>query len=180
MSRQVAETERQFANLLQIGTVLEVDHARPGVRVDLAGLISGWLQVGTAAAGGTRTWTPRAVGEQVLVACLGGDPANGIVICGIYQEAHPAPAASADLSRTIYPDGAQIEYDHAAHALTATLPAGGSATLTCPGGLTIEGDVTVQGTLTATEDVVAGTISGRTHVHLGVSTGTQVSGVPQP
>ncbi|WP_296811303.1 hypothetical protein, partial [Thiocapsa sp.] len=43
---------------------------------------------------------------------------------------------SPDLHRTIYADGAVIEYDRAAHALKATLPGGGTAEVTAPGGIT--------------------------------------------
>ena len=39
---------------------------------------------------------------------------------------------------TKYPDGAVIEYDHAAHALVATLPGGGTAKLVAPDSVTID------------------------------------------
>lgn len=40
------------------------------------------------------------------------------------------------------------------------------------------GDLLVDGTITGTVDVIAGTISGKTHVHGGVHTGSGSTGVP--
>ncbi|MNP52878.1 hypothetical protein D3C76_1472990 [compost metagenome] len=72
-----------------------------------------------------------------------------------------------------------IDYDHASHSLTATLPGGGIVTLTAPGGVTIEGDVTVNGevtitgnakingTTTAGVDVIGAGISLVKHTHTG-------------
>mgnify|MGYP007125467811 FL=1 len=44
---------------------------------------------------------------------------------------------------------------------------------------TINGDVAVQGKLTASEDVIADGKSLKSHKHLGVTTGSGVSGAPQ-
>jgi phage baseplate assembly protein V len=44
----------------------------------------------------------------------------------------------------------------------------------------ITGDLTATGTVTGQTDVVAGTISGKTHDHSGVQTGSGVSGPPVP
>jgi phage baseplate assembly protein gpV len=57
---------------------------------------------------------------------------------------------------TEYEDGARIGYDPVTHALTALLPEGASALIEAPGGLTIRGDVTIEGTLTARDDVIGG------------------------
>jgi phage baseplate assembly protein V len=80
--------------------------------------------------------------------------AAGMVLVGLYSDSIAAPASSATLQHTSYPDGAVIEYDYAAHALAVQLPGGGTATVVAPGGVTIDspqttitGACTVQGLL---------------------------------
>ena len=45
-----------------------------------------------------------------------------IVLRGIYSTTYPAPRQRIDTTLIRFPDGAELEYDEAAHALTATLP----------------------------------------------------------
>ena len=179
MSRAVAEAERTRANLLQVGTIAEADYARARVRVLMAGLTSAWLPWLAARAGGDRAWVAPELGEQVLVACPDGDPASGVVLGAIYQASAAAPAASPDITRTVYADGAVIEYDRAAHALRALLPAGGTATLVAPGGVAITGDTVIDGTLTVSELVTAQagiTTTGGTGATITVTGSIHVTG----
>ena len=182
-ARDTAELERARANLVQIGTVDEADYAKARVRVKLGGLTTAWLPWLSVRAGGDRTWSAPEAGEQVAVLCPDGDPAGGIVLGSIYCTAHGAPADAATVARTTYADGAVIEYDRAAHRLSATLPAGGTVDLVADGGMTINaqggvtlnasgGDVVVQG------DVIADGVSLKTHRHTGVEVGSGRSGPP--
>jgi phage baseplate assembly protein V len=141
--RDIAELERARSNLIQVGQVAAV--APPRVRVTLGGVQTAELDVLQRRAGPDATWWLPEVGEQVAVLCPDGDPALGIVLGGLYSAAHPAPADSPDVHRTTYADGAVIEYDRAAHRLAATLPAGGTADVTAPGGITAatEGQATL-------------------------------------
>ena len=70
MSREIAESERTRANLIQVGTVQALDLPKARARVLLAGVNSAWLPWLATRAGGDRTWNPPTVGEQVLVAIL--------------------------------------------------------------------------------------------------------------
>lgn len=149
-------SERVQANLVQVGVVAEADYPQARLRVTLAhGLKSAWLPWLTARAGGDRTWWAPEVGEQVVVLCPDGEPAGGIVLGALYQAQAAAPSDQASVHRTRYQDGAILEYDRAAHALKATLPAGGTAALTAPGGVTITGDTTIAGTLTVAKSITA-------------------------
>lgn len=178
--RAIAELERSRANLLRVVTVAEADYAEARVRVTLdEGHTSAWLPWLTSRAGGDRTWAAPEVGEQVLIACPDGDPAQGVILGAIYQQQYAAPADSADITRTEYSDGAIIEYDRSSHALTATLPEGGTAT--------IVGDLHVDGHITATKYVRAdgevsangGNIRLTQHLHGGVKFGSELSGPPE-
>lgn len=49
-----------------------------------------------------------------------------------------------------------------------------------PAGFEVVGNMTVSGTITTPADVVAGTVSMKTHIHSGVQTGGGTSGMPVP
>ncbi|MDI5893080.1 phage baseplate assembly protein V [Halomonas rhizosphaerae] len=131
-----AELLRLIHNLVRLGTVAEVDHARARVRVATGEITTAWLPWLEKRAGTTRTWNPPTEGEQVVVFAPGGDMASAVVLAGLYRTQHPAPSDSADKWHAVMPDGAVIEYNHAASHLQATLP--GSATLTAQGDVTVD------------------------------------------
>ena len=126
--------------MVRAGTVAAVDHASPRCRVTSGGLTTDWLPWFAQRAGNIRTWSPPSVGEQCVVLSPGGDTAAGFVLVGLYSTAQAAPEATGDAQSTTYPDGAVIRYDHAAHALSATLPDGGTADITAPAGVTVHSD----------------------------------------
>lgn len=176
----LTELARRLENMIRLGTVAEVDHdgPRPRVRVQTGKLLTTFRPFLTLRAGTTRTWNPPTVGEDCVLFSLSGDPAQAIALVGLNSESHPAPANSPDLDRTEYPDGALIQYDHAAHLLTAILPEGGKVQLTAPGGLSILGDVDIVGLVTVSEDVVANGKSLVTHQHGGILPGGGMTGAP--
>jgi phage baseplate assembly protein V len=174
-----ADLARRLDNLLIPGVIAEVDHSRALCRVQSGRLLTAWLPWFPLRAGVVSHWSPPTIGEQCLVLSPGGEPAAGFVLLGLYSHANPPPADSSSLHRLAIADGALIEYDHAAHALRAQLPAGGTAELVAPGGVSITGDVTIQGTVTVSEDVVADGISLVGHTHGSVQPGSGSTGAPQ-
>lgn len=126
-----ADLARRLDNLIRLGTIAAVDHARALCRVTSGGLLTDWLPWAERRAGTTRTWNPPTVGEQVLLLCPSGEPAAGIVVTGIYTAAHDQPSASASEHVTDYPDGALERYDHADHDYLLDVPVGGRVTLRC-------------------------------------------------
>ena len=173
---RLIELARRLANVVRPGVVAETDYALARVRVEYGGpgAVTGWLPWLAARAGGDRSWWAPEIGEQVLILAPSGELSNGIVLAGLYQSNRPAPAASSDKHLVRYSDGAEIEYDRAAHRLRAVLPEGGAAEITAPDGVTITGDVaitgdvTVTGGLTATENIDAdGNVTADGNVEAG-------------
>lgn len=144
-----AELLRLIENLIRIGTVAEVDHARARLRVKSGGLLTAWLPWAAGRAGETRDWNPPTIGEQVLVFSPGGDTASGVVMTGLFQSAHPAPSDASGIIGRWYPDGTRIEYDHEKNRLL----------IKCVGDiqLEVEGNLTasVKGDMTADVDGAA-------------------------
>lgn len=128
-------------------------------------------------AGKTKTWSPPSEGEEVVLLCPDGQIGNAVAILGLPNDNAPPPGSTlAEL--TEYGDGARIGYDPESHSLTAVLPAGATAILNASGGLTIVGDVVVEGQIVASEDVVAAGKSLKNHVHGEVQKGIAFTSPP--
>ncbi|CCA91310.1 phage baseplate assembly protein V [Novosphingobium sp. PP1Y] len=175
---QPLDPEQLTGDVLRLGVIASVDHAQATCTVESGDVVTGDLPWIAPRAGGLRVWSPPTVGEQCLLLSPEGDIENGVVIVGLYCDAFPAPSANPDLVHLEFDDGAVIAYDLAGHALTVTLPAGGTATVDAPGGLTLNCDVTVNGTLSASTDVVGAGISLKGHKHGGVQAGGAQTGAP--
>lgn len=180
-----ADIQRLVGDIAQEGEVVSVDHAAATCRVRIADdLVTGDLPWLAPRAGTTRIWAPPSIGEQVLVLCPEGDLGRGIVLGGLFCDAAPAPASD-DRLHVEMPDGAIFAYDHHAHRLSVTLPAGGTLDVVADGGTSFSGPVSIDGPLTATDtitsdvDVVGGGKSLKGHRHLGVTVGSGISGPPQ-
>lgn len=186
----VSELQRLQGNLIRLGTVAEVDLAAARCRVSTGQIQSDFVPWFVPRAGQTIEWSAPTIGEQGVLLCEGGDTHGAVFLRGIYSDAFPPPASASTRHRVQYADGAVIEYDHAAHALKATLPSDGSAQITAEGGVTIHGpltvngdtqingDVGISGEAKAQVDVIGGGVRLKTHQHSGVLTGGAVSGPP--
>ena len=113
--RDMGDAERRISNIIVIGQVTELDAARARVRVRAGETLTGWLPFTTPRAGEDRTWHAPEPGEQVVLAAPGGDLAAAVVIGSCYRDAHPQPADTKDVRRTIFKDGTIEEYDRKEH-----------------------------------------------------------------
>jgi len=169
--------------MVREGTVDSVDLAKGTMRFRSGDLVSGDIPWLAGRSGKTRKWSPVSVGEQGVMICPEGDTARGFFLPGIFSNAHPAPSGE-NVELVEYEDGARVGYDPAAHALTAILPAGGSARIEADGGLTIKGPVKIEGKLEVSETIGAtGEITGNgvklsKHQHGLVKAGLDRSGDP--
>jgi phage baseplate assembly protein V len=181
---RTADPEQLTGEVIQLGTVASVDHGAATCTVEIGDLTTGDLPWLAQRAGRVKVWSPPSIGEQCVVFCPEGDLAGGIVLLGIWSDANPAPSTLPDVVLIEMPDGAVIGYDHRTHSLNVVLPEGGTATLVAPGGATIKGDVTIEGNLSiagkaeASEDVIGGGISLKSHKHTGVAAGGAQSEPP--
>lgn len=159
-----AETARQVANMIRPGVVSEADYAKAMVRVKAGDLHTGWLPWLTGRAGKDVTWWAPEIGEQVLILCPDGDPAQAVVLMAIYSTAQPPPADRPTIHVTRYEDGAEISYDREAHRLTATIP--GDVALTATGAVTVKADGAINVESTAGITIKAPTVTIQADVTL--------------
>ncbi|MBU3823463.1 MAG: phage baseplate assembly protein V [Candidatus Oceanisphaera merdipullorum] len=153
---QIADLRRRIDNLLRLGTVTEVRKGQ--CRVKSGDIQTNWRPFFTRRAGKARTsWRP-SVGEQVMLLSLSGDVANAHVLPSLYQDLFDEPDDHPTRDRTVYEDGAVIEYDPEVGALnatgikTATVAASDLVTINCPeviftGNTTTKGNALVEGVL---------------------------------
>lgn len=184
MMRHPITDEEDFdpSGIIQIGTVASVDLAAARCTVDIAGQETPPLRWIESRMGETRIWSPPSVGEQVILLCMDGELGAGLVLRGIPSTAFP-PAGNSTEEVMLFADGARIAYDPEAHRLTALLPGGSTIDITADqvnitGNVAITGDLDVSGTATATEDVIGGGKSLKTHKHSAVQPGSGQSGPP--
>ncbi|MBW3516864.1 phage baseplate assembly protein V [Shewanella sp. NKUCC01_JLK] len=198
----IAELTRRIDNLLRIGTVAEVKG--DSCRVKTGELLTKFRPFFTRRAGTAKTsWRP-TVGEQVMLLSLSGDLTNAYILPALYSDENPEPDGNNNNNRerTVYPDGAVIEYDPDTSALkvtgikTATVQACERVTIDCPnseftGNVLVKKKLTVEkgakvtgvfehsGQMTNSGGVSIDGIIFGTHKHGGVDTGSGTSGGPQ-
>lgn len=183
--REQEDIPADVSELIRLGTIASVDLAAKRCTVlygdeddEDGGATSPPVRWLAPRCGRTKVWSPPSEGEQAVLLCPDGQLAGAIALVGIDQDEFPLPAWG--LTEGVeFADGARISYDPEGHALTATLPAGGTALIEAPGGMTIRGPLTVEGTITASEDVLAGSISLQNHKHGNVQAGAAKSGPPE-
>ena len=129
LHQDMTEAERRLSNVVMLGQVAELDAKKARVRVQAGPILTAWLPFATVRAGLDRTWHAPEPGEQVVLVAPGGDLNQAVVVGSLYREAYPPPADSADISRTLYKDGAVMEYDREQHHWHLSVPAGGKIVL---------------------------------------------------
>lgn len=172
------------SELIRMGTVASVDLAAGTCTVrygnpddEDGGATTPPIRWAAARAGQTRVWSPPSVGEQVVLLVPDGQIAAAVAMLGIHQDAFP-PAGATAAEVIVFADGARIGYDPVGHALTAILPEGATVQFAATGGTAILGDVTITGTLTVSQDVIASGISLVHHKHGNVQAGFGQTGEP--
>ncbi|MBI3143819.1 MAG: phage baseplate assembly protein V [Pseudogulbenkiania sp.] len=116
MSFEVSEMDRQLSSMIMAGSVTAVQMKPARVRVESDGWVSDWVPWFAFAAGAARHWRPPTVGEQAVLLSPSGDPAQAFALVGYYTDAFDGDGR-ADVVGWLMPDGAVMEYDHAAGAM---------------------------------------------------------------
>lgn len=180
---ELTELMRRVANMIRPGAVHEVRHKPYAVRVKIGDLVTGWLTPLVERAGSNQSWDPLEAGEQVIVLSPDGNLSQGWIVPAGYTAQHPQPDQNPDKTVYQYSDGARIEYDRKQHSLKAILPAGATTELVSTGGVSITGNLTVNGNINSTKDITDKTRSMsadrdiyNSHIHGGVQPGPNNTG----
>lgn len=204
-----ADNNRRLENLIRLGRIASVTPSEPfhTVTVNLGDIVTDELRLLNLRSGKDKTNDLPSIGEECVVISPCGDLAQAIVIGYLNNNDNPTPSQDPNIKLRIFEDGAVISYDTENHSLQALLPEGGTATMTAPGGVTVNGKTTIngdlqingntsmtgnnavgggqsvqgssysKGSISCDGDVTAGGISLKNHKHPGDSGG--MTGVPQ-
>ena len=175
---ELTEMMRRVANMIRPGIIHEVRHDPYNVRVKIGELVSAWLTPLVNRAGNNQHWDPMEVGEQVLILSPDGNLSQAWVLPAGYTVQHPQPCNNPDKKAYQFSDGAWIEYDRKQKKLKAILPAGAKTELISTGGITITGDLQVNGNITSSNEITDKTRSMsadrkiyNSHTHNGILPG---------
>lgn len=114
----IADLRRRLDNMIRLGTIAQVDHAKALCRVQSGAITTGWLPFFTRRAGTTNEWDPVSQGEQCTVFSPSGELAQGVVLVGLYSSANPPTSNNPAVHRTEWANGDFIEHNADTGALT--------------------------------------------------------------
>jgi phage baseplate assembly protein V len=159
------EVERRVANLIMFGTVIDVDSPSGRARVKIGDLTTAKLPWMSPRMGSRKDWAAPVAGEQVLVLCHNGDPAQGVIVASLGSAANPNPSSNPLIFKTVYSDGTFVQVDLDTHEMSigcagaVSVVADGNVRVVSGGRVKVEaaGDVEVDtlGSLSATAAVAA-------------------------
>ena len=175
-----ADFSRQLDNLSTVGIVIAVDATKSQIRLKIDENETDWIYFPALAAGAVKVWRCPTLGEQFAVVSQGGELCNAVPFTALFSDENPPPSTDPDEVLIQLPDGKfisiniltgeaffklkKVTFDVEQAIFTGTVHANQE----------ISSDSDIQG-----KDVKAGNISLKTHVHRGVRSGNDVSGVPQ-
>jgi phage baseplate assembly protein V len=181
----------EVRSVFRVGIVQAQDLTNCRVRVtfsDRNQMRSWWLPIVRQGTQNDKDYWIPDIGEQV-VCHMDEHDEDGAVLGTIFSSADTAPASMTGDQRLLKPkDGAVFQYDRNLHALTVSIPSGGTVTITCNGatvGIDSSGNVnlTAQGNITLKTDHYSDSVDNmisvfNEHTHGGVQTGGSNTAIP--
>ena len=160
----------RYGLINELGTGENLGFAR--VFFDELSIKSGWLSLPTSGTKGVKSWVTFPVETQVAV-IMHRDGEQGEIIGSTWSDVDAPPSFANDHTRGIeFPDGTKIYYDWNTHKLTIS-----GATME------ITGNVKVNGSFEATQEISAMTLTPATKVtlskHIHIETGA-ITNSPTP
>ncbi len=179
MSFALAEHDRMLAGVVKDCYVVALDltASPPVCRVSDGHWVSAWVRWHSVAAGKARHWRAPTLGEQGTLLSASGDVSQGTFIPGLYGNAGAQPDNRDHVEVWRFDDGGSLIYDWQANTYTIDLPTGTvtvtvgassavvtddaisatSGTITAKAAtITLDGNVTISGTLAVAGDIRGG------------------------
>jgi len=157
------EAERRIANLVLLGTIEQVvidGPAEARATVRSGELLTAPLRWMCGRMGNRRDWNPPKYGEQVLLICPDGDPAQGVIAGSLGSNANPDPSGNPRLFKTAFADGSYWQIDLDTHEMSVG----------CAGKISVAADGDIQAVTAGRAKVAAvGNIEADTQAALKAS-----------
>lgn len=202
---KINELTTRLENVIQYGTVAEVDYSRGLARVRISayvdegnpGRVTDWIPWATSSAdSGKKSGTPLQEGAHVMILAPSGDTRQATILPGVGKDGQKTAYSSGTSYNEEYSDGALVGYDVASSAYTVRIPGSGNANITVGGAsvsitdgsieLSAGGSrlvinsagITLEGSATTIDTGTVehnGTDIGATHTHTSAPAGTPTS-----
>ena len=179
MSFALAEHDRMLAGVVKDCYVVALDltASPPVCRVSDGDWVSAWVRWHSVAAGKARHWRAPSMNEQGTLISASGDVSQGTFIPGLYGNAGAQPDNRDHVEVWRFDDGGSLIYDWQTNTYTIDLPTGTvtvtvgassavvtddaisatSGTITAKAAtITLDGNVTISGTLAVAGDIRGG------------------------
>ncbi len=147
--------------------VTSVDPSQHAVKLTIQpeGLVSGWLPDPGIACAGLQIACPSEVGTQVLVVPVEGDSEHPVIVARLFDSTNAAPVSPAT-GQPVQPGevGFFLKNGCYLHLTSSTIYA--------------KGQLVLDGSIKASGDVVAMSVSVANHIHEGVQTGSGRTSMP--
>ncbi len=160
LERRMAEVERRLNNMIMRTSAHKTETDEATIRVkDGSGFESGSVEYFQGRSGKNATWSPIDEGEQGLLFCPSGDPAQGIFLGGLPSNNSPAISSNQDEMRTNFSDGSFMSYDRSSNSAVLNLGQNASITITSTdwtGDVNITGNVKIDGQLNVSQNTSIG------------------------
>jgi len=159
---------------IRYATVQSYDPTNAAVKVMIQpdGVLSGWVPLPAIGVGANAVIAGPNVGDQVIIGAMEGAGEQYVVLARVFDSVGMPPTSPGTMkpveSGEVGIFGPNGSYLHMA---------GGQIYASCTT-FALTGTLAVTGKITATQDVVAGTISLEQHLHPDVQAGTAKTGAP--
>jgi uncharacterized protein involved in type VI secretion and phage assembly len=181
MNQVTVRAQQQGAADVKMGVVRSYSPDRFAVQVDLQpeGVSTGWIPLKSPFVGnGWGMFCAPSIGDVVEVDFQEGD--GGVPRAGLrfFNDDNRPLAVPSGEFWLVHKSGASIKATNDGK-ITLSDPSGTVFQLSNDGNVRITGDLAVSGSVTAANDVTAGSISLKNHKHGGVAGGNAKTGMPE-
>lgn len=153
MNFHAQDQNRALANLINIGTLSEIDHQSHKARVVLGDCITDFLPLPAVYGNNFHATAPAIVGAQVVVVAPFGQLEAGAIVCLLASGAHAPVDTTGDVDVIQFNDGSKIEYDSRAQIMTINAAKDLIINVADNSTVTITGDLTATINQNATVEV---------------------------
>lgn len=118
--------------VIKTGYIRNVDPTTQQVRVAVDGNVTDWIDWMVWRAGLTSIWSLPDRGEKVVVASVGGDLSNAIVLGSLYSDnGGETPSTNPEEIKIKFPDGSTLVYDFGENRFDLVVTGNGLVNITC-------------------------------------------------
>lgn len=106
---RIAELERLVSNLIRVFTISELDEEKRLIRLVADENETDWLPWPASTGRNFTNWRPLKKGQQMIIASVGGDLSQGLVIGEIYSNEVFPPSDDKDIDSIKFSNGNYFE-----------------------------------------------------------------------